>query len=130
MDDVEMYTQLHKGELIDVYRHMLLEKEMFAPKHNDGWGVNKTQPRCLRRPKINGEVIAWRQFRRLPKAVVVVHIYMDGVNPDYLRNYLESQPPPKPDILDMEKLVKGTPNKIGYNKDTKEYYIVYAEEEE
>ena len=89
MNDVEMYTKLHKGTLIKIYRHMLLEKEMFAPKHNDGGGVNKSQPRCLRRPKINGEVMAWRQFNRLPKAVVVVHIYMDGVNPDYLKNYLQ-----------------------------------------
>ena len=89
MNDVEMYTKLHKGTLIKIYRHMLLEKEMFAPKHNDGWGVNKSHPRCLRRPKINGEVMAWRQFNRLPKAVVVVHIYMDGVNPDYLKNYLQ-----------------------------------------
>ena len=68
---------------------MLLEKDLWAPKTNDGWKQSKTHPRCLKRPRINGEITAWRQFNRLPKAVVVVHIYMDGVNPEYLKSYLE-----------------------------------------
>lgn len=88
MDNIEIYTQLHKSTLIEIYRHMLRERDLWAPQTNDGWKQSKTHPRCLKRPKINGEITAWRQFRRMPKAVVIVCVYMDGVNPDYLQNYL------------------------------------------
>jgi hypothetical protein len=89
MNDVEIYTNLPKSTLIKVYRHMLEEKKLLSPTHNNGYGINKSKGPCLRRPKIDGKIVAWRQFNRLPKAAVVVHIYMDGVNPDYLKAYLK-----------------------------------------
>tara|TARA_R100000152_G_C6775219_1_gene203481 strand:+ start:647 stop:931 length:285 start_codon:yes stop_codon:yes gene_type:complete len=88
MNDVELYTNLHTSELIKVYRNMLKEKKLYASKHNDGYGYNKSQPLGLKRPKIEGEIMSWANFYRLPKAAIIVHIYMDGVNPEYLRKTL------------------------------------------
>lgn len=88
MNDVEMYMKMPKSTLIKIYRHMLNEKGLYAPKNNNGFGINKSKGPCLRRPKIDNKIVSWRQFNRLPKQVVIVHIYMDGINPDYLKNYL------------------------------------------
>tara|TARA_R100001530_G_C4245379_1_gene136414 strand:+ start:285 stop:590 length:306 start_codon:yes stop_codon:yes gene_type:complete len=92
MNDIKMYTRLHKSQLIKIYRNMIREKKLFAPKNNDGYGVHRTRQPCLMRPKIEGRVYSWAEFNRMPKAAVVVFVYMNGVDPDYLSSVIEASP--------------------------------------
>tara|TARA_R110002020_G_scaffold42162_1_gene123822 strand:+ start:100 stop:342 length:243 start_codon:yes stop_codon:yes gene_type:complete len=71
---------------------MLKEKDLYAPKHNDGYGVNKGQQRCLRRPKTEKQIYSWAEFNRLPKAAIIVYVYMNGVDVEYLTNAVNNNP--------------------------------------
>ena len=87
MSIVDVFTSLHKSDLIDIYRHYMEEKELYYKRAD---GIKGSKPR-LKRPVINGEVFAWRQFRKLPKEAIIVFVFTEGCDTEYLKKYLAEE---------------------------------------
>ena len=87
MSVIDVFTALPKSELIKIYRDYCEKKEIF---HRRADGIKGTKPR-YKRPVINGEVIAWRQFDRLPKEAVIVFVFTEGCDTEYILEYMKER---------------------------------------
>ena len=83
---VSIFKNTPKSNIIKAYRHYLKTNKRWRKK-NDGFG--KKNYCNLERPKINGEVYSWRQFAKLPKESVIVHVFTEGCDSGYLENLTE-----------------------------------------
>ena len=78
-DAIVIFKQTSKSDLIKGYREWL--------RQNKKWGTRKEgfkQVSDLKRPKINNVHMSWTEFRRLPKESIVVHIFTEGCNAEFL----------------------------------------------
>ncbi len=90
MDDnavLELYGKLNKTQIINGYKKYLEENKRFRKK-NDGYKGNI--PSKLERPKIGDTVYSWRQFKKLPKASVIVYTFSQGCDVKFLSKLLDN----------------------------------------
>jgi len=76
MNIEEVYEKLNKSTLIKVYRNYMRENNKFS-KH-------PTKEGPLMQPEINGEKMSWADFRRLPRDAILVHVFTQGCNLEYI----------------------------------------------
>ncbi len=92
MNEMIIYKESSKSKLIAAYRQYLRDElnikieEENARNNSKKRLVNKYTN--LKRPEIDSNPISWNKFRRLPKSAIVVHLFMEGCNPDYVSNFV------------------------------------------
>ena len=89
MDDnavLKLYSSLNKTQIINGYKKYLEENKRFR-KRNDGI---RGKPSKLERPKIGEEVYSWKQFKKLPKASIIVYTFSQGCDVAYLSGLLDN----------------------------------------
>jgi len=78
---LKLYEELNKTQIINAYKKYLEDNKRYRKK-NDGF-KGRGQPK-LERPRISNVTLSWREFKRLPKASVIVHTFSEGCDTLYL----------------------------------------------
>lgn len=80
-DMMKLYKRITKSMLVKAYKHYLEENGRLR-KRNDGFGT--THGNGLERPKVGGETMSWNEFERQPKDIIIVCLYTQGCDKEYL----------------------------------------------
>lgn len=84
-DAIMIFKDTNKGNLIRGYREWL--------RQNKKWGTKKEGFKTisnLQRPKINDVYISWKAFGNLPKESIIVHVFTEGCDAEYLNALQEA----------------------------------------
>ena len=78
MDNIlQVFNDLTKSELIKAYRHKLK-------------GEGKLKHGGIKRPLMSGQLIPWNAFRKLKKEIVMVHVFTEGCDAEYLKELTDN----------------------------------------
>jgi len=82
MNIQEVYDSMNKSLLIKIYRQWLHDNEKFSK--------NQKKEGKYPHPIINKEKYSWADFRRLPRDAILVHIFTEGCNLEYISSLDDS----------------------------------------
>jgi hypothetical protein len=97
MNDMIIYKESSKSNLIAAYKQYLRDninaKIKKENKKNNGKKQLVTKYTQLKRPEIDGKSISWTKFKKQPKSLIVVHIFMEGCDPAYVSSFVMEKKP-------------------------------------
>ena len=106
MNDMIIYKESSKSNLIAAYKQYLRDKiNAKIEKQNKKTKGNKPlvgKYTKLKRPEVEGTSMSWNKFKKLPKALIVVHLFMEGCDPNYVSSFVMEK---KPALSEIEGAV-------------------------
>ena len=81
-----IYENIPKSKIIKAYRNKLKESGLYTNRYNTSDCVP-----ALVRPNVMGSTMSWVDFRRLPREMVAMHCFMQGLTIDGVQTIMEEE---------------------------------------